>query len=260
MARKRKTRRCVWLLAERLYVSVASAVSACAMPLRALDLFCGGGGAARGLMAAGFSVVGIDVQDHAGSYPGEFLLGDALTPPMDLNAFDLIWASPPCQAYSQARHVNVKRARKTDLIDPCRALLAAHPMTCIENVPDAPIRADLVLTGPMVGLNQIWRKRHFELSFFMLTNGWRPKQGRMADGSLISVMKKGTAEMHVRESRRALGLPGSFSKRECAQAMGCPMSMTRAEIGEAVPPAYAELIGHEARRQIEMHRDEVRCE
>ncbi len=44
-------------------------------------------------------------------------------------------------------------ARHPDLIPQTRALLAPHPFTIIENVPRAPIRADVVLTGPMVLLS-----------------------------------------------------------------------------------------------------------
>ena len=52
--------------------------------MRALDLFCGGGGAARGILAAGLSIeiVGIDIKDHRKSYPGHFIQGDALNPPV----------------------------------------------------------------------------------------------------------------------------------------------------------------------------------
>ena len=40
-----------------------------------------------------------------------------------------------------------------------------HPYTVIENVPTAGLRADIVLTGPLVGLPYIERRRHFEVSW-----------------------------------------------------------------------------------------------
>ena len=43
----------------------------------ALDLFCGGGGAAAGLQAAGFEVVGLDINPTCAKYyPGHFIQAD----------------------------------------------------------------------------------------------------------------------------------------------------------------------------------------
>lgn len=40
----------------------------------ALDLCCGKGGWARGFIAEGWNVVGVDIQDFSADYPGEFIL------------------------------------------------------------------------------------------------------------------------------------------------------------------------------------------
>lgn len=42
--------------------------------MRVLDLFCGGGGAARGYLAADVNVVvtGVDIKNHSFAYPGAF--------------------------------------------------------------------------------------------------------------------------------------------------------------------------------------------
>ncbi len=49
---------------------------------KALDLFCGGGGAAEGLIDAGFEVIGVDVVfKHHKQYPGLFVQSDACRPP-----------------------------------------------------------------------------------------------------------------------------------------------------------------------------------
>ena len=207
----------------------------------ALDLFCGGGGAARGIVEAGFKVVGIDTVDHSQSYPGLFIQGDALNPPVKLDDFDFIWASPPCQAFSAATTKN--RDRHPDLIEPTRNLIKDHPWTVIENVPGAPIRANLVLTGACVGLPSLLRKRIFELSFFCLyPQHLRPKE------LVVTVTKSRGVNRNKSYLRRSMGLPPNPTKKDCAEAMGLPLSMSMNEIGEAVPPAYAYLIAKSALR------------
>ena len=65
----------------------------------AVDLFCGGGGVAVGLMAAGYDVIGYDVEPQP-DYPGLFVQRDAMTlSPRHLLSADFVWASPPCQAH-----------------------------------------------------------------------------------------------------------------------------------------------------------------
>ena len=67
----------------------------------ALDLFCGGGGACIGMQQAGFEVVGIDIKPHK-NYPGHFIQADIHDLPVSIDDFDLIWASPPCQLWSNS--------------------------------------------------------------------------------------------------------------------------------------------------------------
>ena len=114
------------------------------------DLFCGAGGGAMGLSRAGFRVVGFDIVKQP-RYPFGFVQQDALT--VDLEPFDAVWASPPCQRYSPIR---LRRDRKgyPDLVSLTRFHIssAAKPYV-IENVPGAPVRPDVTLCGEMFGLS-----------------------------------------------------------------------------------------------------------
>ncbi len=70
----------------------------------AIDLFCGLGGWAEGLLAEGYDVIGFDIERHvygAHRYPAQLVIQDVLT--LHGSQFcdaALIVASPPCQEYS----------------------------------------------------------------------------------------------------------------------------------------------------------------
>jgi C-5 cytosine-specific DNA methylase len=70
----------------------------------AIDLFCGLGGWAEGLLAEGYDVVGFDIERHeygADRYPAQLVIQDVLTlHGSQFRDAALIVASPPCQAYS----------------------------------------------------------------------------------------------------------------------------------------------------------------
>jgi hypothetical protein len=80
----------------------------------AIDLYCGLGGWAEGLLAEGWRVVGFDIERHdygTGGYPGQLVLQDVLTlHGSQFKNASLIVASPPCQAYSY-RTMPWKRAK-----------------------------------------------------------------------------------------------------------------------------------------------------
>lgn len=210
------------------------------MKPRALDLFCKAGGATKGLQRAGFYVTGVDIEPQKNYCGDEFYQLDALTLPLEyLQSFDLIWASPPCQAYtwSARRWRNVPRQ---DLIERTRERLE---MSCvpyvIENVPGAPLRNYFRLCGGMFGLNVI-RHRHFEpshgrLAFMIPTHRWhRPQiliRGRMKS-SYACVAGHG-------------GEGYTYRLEDWQEAMGIDW-MTKEELVEAVPPAYSEFIGKQA--------------
>lgn len=80
----------------------------------AIDLYCGLGGWADGLLSEGFDVIGFDIERHdygTGGYPGQLVIQDVLT--LHGSQFKdaaVIVASPPCQAYSY-RAMPWKRAK-----------------------------------------------------------------------------------------------------------------------------------------------------
>lgn len=210
----------------------------------ALDLFCGAGGAARGLQRAGFFVVGVDVRLQP-RYAGDlFIQGDALRPPVRLDDFDFVWASPPCQAYSLAASVGRRKRSYPDLVGATRELLSPHLCTCIENVPGAPIRCDLALDGTMFPERpqlRVVRRRHFELSFpvrFRL--GFDPA-GTLARG-WCSPVGNGTQSWMFRR-----GMRRTHDQDRRAMEIGW---MNRRGLTQAVPPAYSEFIGLAAIAQL----------
>lgn len=212
---------------------------------RALDLFCGAGGASMGLHRAGFDVTGIDIKKQP-RYPFRFIQADALKPPVNLSRFDLIWASPPCQAHVSLRWMHNAK-RHEDLIAPTRDMLAATGVPfVIENVMDAPLRHEMVLCGTMFDLGsgdaELWRHRKFETS-------WRMP--------MFSV----PACRHYRRSR-VIGVYGGHGRdrRRNVNAKDYPVAMRReamgidwmtdAELSQSIPPAYSEYIGHWAMRSL----------
>ena len=216
--------------------------------LLALDLFCGEGGVCEGLQAAGFEVVGVDNNPKCGRvYPGQFIHGDALNPPVDLADFHFVWASPPCQAFSSAPLVH-KRRDHPNLIPSTRTLLAGHGVTCIENVTGAPIRHDLMLTAPTFGLDRIERIRFFELSFSAqqpLLQHLDPSKWKTGENMVVTT--HGSLPNPVyRKYRRELGLKAGWTRQEMREVMGIRSDMTLRGIGEAIPPAMATYIGKEA--------------
>lgn len=222
--------------------------------LKALDLFSGGGGATIGLIWAGFHiVVGIDIARHK-HYPADMIIADITKDlPVNIFDFDFIWASPPCQLFSVGSiSQGEKRKEHPNLIPVTRKHLKGHPFTVIENVPRAPIRPDVRLTGTSVGLGRLDRLRHFETSFWCMyppvqyLPRWKWEQG------IAGTITKSMSSSSHYYPRKAKGLSGRISNKEAKEIMGIPANqkMTNNEIGEAVPPLYAELIARQAIQQM----------
>ncbi len=121
-----------------------------------------------GLARAGFDVTGVDIEAKK-RYPFRFIQADAMTFPLE--GFDFIWASPPCQGYTELRHAPGTKGAP-QLIEAVRERLQAQGTSwCIENVEDAAwaMRDPITLCGSMFGLGaqgcRTQRHRLFDCSF-----------------------------------------------------------------------------------------------
>jgi DNA (cytosine-5)-methyltransferase 1 len=212
---------------------------------RALDLFCGAGGAAVGYHRAGYDVVGIDIAPQP-RFPFAFILADALTPPVRLEDFDLIHASPPCQAFTAYRRRPGHVKTSPDLIAATRHMLrkSRRPYV-IENVGSAPLRASLMLCGSMFGLD-VRRHRYFEASTALL--------GPPCDHDRQEPRFRQATNRHNKRRTVEVGvwrIPLAVQQK----AMGIDW-MRLEELSEAIPPAYTEWIG---RRILAAHESVPAC-
>ncbi|GIW60772.1 MAG: hypothetical protein KatS3mg087_1838 [Patescibacteria group bacterium] len=145
-----------------------------------LDLFCGAGGAGMGYHLAGFDVTGVDIKPQP-SYPFRFVQADAFEFLEEFgHEYDVIHASPPCQAHTPVRNINknlYNRDRYPDLIEQTRsALRETGKIYVIENVVGAPLVNPILLCGEMFGL-RVFRHRLFEVNRFILAPP-HPKHSR----------------------------------------------------------------------------------
>jgi DNA (cytosine-5)-methyltransferase 1 len=194
---------------------------------RLLDLGCKAGGASYGYWLAGYEPVGVDIKPQP-RYPFEFIQADMMT--IDLEPYDLIHASPPCQDHTRQY---VPRTHGTGwMVGAIRERLKASGTPWVlENVPGAPMQPNLILCGCVVGLADLERERWFETSpaVFEL----RPPCHH--ERPVISITGNGTPTGTWR-------VYGSVSLARAREVMGIGW-MTRRELSQAIPPAYTEYIG-----------------
>lgn len=222
--------------------------------LKCLDLFCGAGGAAVGLHRAGFDVVGVDIIPQP-NYPFAMITGSALD--QDLNGYDLVWASPPCQAYSTMRTMHNSRHHQK-LIPAVREKLQEWGgCYIIENVGGAwrDLIDPVMLCGSMFGLEshgyQVRRHRYFESNLPLRAPAecqHKPNTMGIYGAKVRDVRKEKQHYAKPKETRgRPAGvvLPSGWG----IEAMGVSW-MTIKEACECIPPAYAECLGRQIIRHI----------
>lgn len=245
--------------------------------MRLLDLFSGAGGAAVGYHQAGFTeIVGVDCAPQP-RYPFPFVEADALEyVTAHGQEFDVIHASPPCQAYSVLRHL--ARKGSPALIEATRAALQATGKPyVIENVIGAPLHFPLMLCGSMFDLQtpcgaQLRRHRLFECSHLILAPGncRHGEQrigvhgGKARDRRTIMVVgdtpRDPAAERRKYHTITVTGntpqqnvvrnrIRETFSIEAARIAMGIDW-MPMADLSQAIPPAYTRWIGTQLMRQL----------
>lgn len=202
-----------------------------------------------GLYRAGFDVVGIDNRPQP-RYPFPFIRGDALNPPVRLEDFDLIWASPPCQAFTQMsarwRGKGGKADSHKNLLTPTLAWLESRSLPwVVENVVGARkhMPRHVKLHGGQFGL-RVHRPRLFACNFLIMA----PKAaattdpigvyGARADGRRLFTRKDINGKVSIQRA--------AHSASEACLAMGIDHAMDWDGVREAIPPAYSEHIGRYA--------------
>jgi DNA (cytosine-5)-methyltransferase 1 len=211
-----------------------------------LDLFCKAGGAGAGYHLAGFDVVGVDIEPQP-HYPFEFIQADAIDylKTADLSRFDVIHASPPCQAFSRIQSLGTARNGSyrdhPDLVEPTRKLLINSGLPyIIENVAGAPLIDPIRLCGSMFGL-KVYRHRIFESNQFLLEPDHFPHRdstpsagnGKSPKGFICVCGTGGVRGMTAKEVMEYWSM-----------AMGIDW-MNRAELAQAIPPAFTECLGRQ---------------
>lgn len=201
--------------------------------MRIADLFCCAGLSGEGVYEATHAeIVGFDTEPQP-RYPFTFVRMDALE--VDLSEFDAVWASPPCQHYSDLAHRTGRDY--PDLIPATRAKLerSGKPWI-IENVEGAPLRDYVTLCGTMFPQLRVLRHRIFEASFPIVGAGdcrphprchtldKRKSQYGLTDEWVDYVSVNGGGNCTVAAAK---------------DAMGVARPLLKYELNQGVPPVFA---------------------
>ena len=197
--------------------------------------------ATDGYKAAGFDVEGVDnnPQPH---YPAPFTRHDAL----DIlqgslpEQFDVIHASPPCQAHTRAKHLRAAQggtSKYADLLSPTLQLLRSrwsHKVWIVENVPGAPGMDDAAVEcGSAYGLG-VRRHRLFLSNVALESVVFRhQEQGR--PWGVYHVM----GDNIPKGGRTALTLEHGLD------VMGVSRRIPWDSLKEGFPPAYTQHVGEQ---------------
>lgn len=230
---------------------------------RALDLFCGAGGATKGLQRTGFHVTGVDLYPQPRYCGDVFIQGDATTfkfssthefvgGSMDHypelcdrcglcwdRHFDFIWASPLCQKHSSLAALHPEREYACFIAETRNILIASGVPWVMENVIGAPLHQPIMLCGSSFGLN-VRRHRLFESNFPLRSLACRHHE----QPAPIDVSGTGARRIGPRMDGKGGNSRKPLNLAEAQSAMGIDW-MNRLEISQAIPPAYSKFIGRQ---------------
>lgn len=222
--------------------------------MRVLDLYCCSGGAGRGYQLAGAVVDGVDIVDRP-RYVGPFRRWDAIDflkrfGPEIHAEYDLIHASPPCQAgCTLTNGTNASKGwgrEHEQLVPETRRLLDSIGLPYVIEQPSGHkglIRTDLRLCMDMLPMRGpvlppwVMRHRDFEVSGFTVPQPLHRKHrgrvrgmrhGVVYDGPYVAAYGSGGGKATVAEMQHALQIDWTTE---------------REELTEAIPPEYTRYIG-----------------
>ena len=213
---------------------------------RALDLFCKAGGATRGLQNAGYHVTGVDIELQRNYVGDKFIQADAMTFP--LKGYDFIWASPPCQGYTELYAPGSNHASHPRLIVPMvRRLQQARTPWALENVMGAydemsALGHPRMLCGSMFGLGVKHDGKFFQLRRhrLVLTNFQLTRPKCAHSGAVVGVYGGHARCRAASQGGRKTRDPWNHMKI-ASRAMEIDW-MTLGELSEAIPPVYATYV------------------
>lgn len=207
-----------------------------------LDLYCCGGGAGYGYVQAGYDVTGVDIEPQP-KHRGNFIQADAIEYlKAHFREYDVIHASPPCQAYSMASMQFRKGGKEyVDLIEVTRReLIKTGKPYIIENVPGSPLINPIELCGSMFGM-RTYRHRLFESNIELKApphpehTAPNAKMGRKPkDGEFIQYV-------------------GHFSGVGLVQEMTGLYWLGQGELAQSIPPQYTKYIGEQLMVALSLH-------
>jgi DNA (cytosine-5)-methyltransferase 1 len=159
---------------------------------------------------------------------------DATTYPLD--GFNAYHGSAPCQDHSPLAALVGEHGTGWMLAHTRQRFEATGKPWVLENVPGAPMRADMLLCGKMFGL-RVKRHRQFEISPDLVLLSVPPHSRHRT----LTATRERVARWEEGWDISVTGDVGTYLGPE---AMGIDW-MTGNELSQAIPPAYTEFIGHQ---------------